>query len=351
MKEVERIVQRFKIDTTRTRKIKLPSLSESTRLYEVDGFAHRAHIISTPAARDIACYPSIVGDELDAKNLELAVDAAKAMFALTTLGLKDRRVILAHVLRAGPGYKIAYSLRKLNLTFCEIFIRPRYKEPSYRAHDGSIARELEIIYEDFSALDSISGEKAVLLKPDTEASGRTGEISIRRIFEECRRREIEINEVILYGFISEPGLRFLEKVVTEYEATLSSFAIACITSLAHNKYDMPLYGNDESYFTLFGKIRELGSITDVEILHDYLPHYFPGMDLPGDFSARQSRLWTGDGFESGDVKGHILNSLNLLHRLERVSNRQDWYRPWHAKIAEMHFKLLERKLAKYAQNP
>jgi hypothetical protein len=110
---------------------------------------------------------------------------------------------------------------------------------------------------------------------------------------------------------------------------------------------MPLYGPDESYYEATGEIRALGSVVDRSPLEDMITEFPPGSDQPGDWSARQEKLFTGASYEPGNIKEHLLNSASLLRRLREISRRQPWFREWHDEIFVREIRSLEEALSTY----
>ncbi|MFQ6053971.1 MAG: hypothetical protein ACE5OO_07085, partial [Candidatus Bathyarchaeia archaeon] len=153
--------------------------------------------------------------------------------------------------------------------------------------------------------------------------------------------------IVLYGFISIPALTRLGELASGEGVELVCFAIGNIMQLAHNHYDMPLYGLDESLHSATGEIRPMGSIVAVETLRRYLPEYVVGMDQPGDWSERQETLYNGHGYEGGDIRGHLLKSMGLIDSLGRINSEQPWYNEFHRAIASRELEKLETTLESY----
>ncbi len=87
----------------------------------------------------------------------------------------------------------------------------------------------------------------------------------------------------------------------------------------------------KSYWEETGKIRELGSIVDIETLDRFLPEFIPGSDQPGDWSNRQTTIYTTkERSEKGEIKIHLQKSIKLVNSLFKISN----FEPWQQKIAE-----------------
>jgi hypothetical protein len=137
------------------------------------------------------------------------------------------------------------------------------------------------------------------------------------------------------------GLKLISETTKKHGIELMAFAIEDITDLTFNGYDMTLYGVDESYWEETGKIRELGSIVDIETLDRFLPEFIPGSDQPGDWSNRQTTIYTTkERSEKGEIKIHLQKSIKLVNSLFKISN----FEPWQQKIAEKELKLLSIEL-------
>ena len=80
---------------------------------------------------------------------------------------------------------------------------------------------------------------------------------------------------------------------------------------------------------------------------EYLHEFVPGSDQPGDWSARQSRLFNGQGYEGGDIAGHLENSIRLMKSLIEIGELRDWQQ----KIASDELLRLERALEKIKSGP
>jgi hypothetical protein len=345
----DKLIETFRVKVDLTEDIDVKGLSPRSRVYRVKGFPKdcEVYILDCEAGREIACHPHIVGEGLAELALSCAKDAAKAIIELTTISEYDKdAIVFEHVLRAAPGYRLHEALREAGIGFREVWIRPRYVIPSYRAHHAADEKRIEIVYEDFSELPR--RELLIVLKPDTEASGRTGRASLERLAEVAEEKNSALEELIVYGFISIDGLK------TIYEAASSIgfrrtyfFAICNLTALCHNLYDMPLYGPDESYYSEKRELRLLGGITDYETFTRFLPEYIPGADQPGDWSARQTTLYTGYNYEPGDIEKHLTNSINLIERLWSISKNQEWFARIHEEAIRRELESLRSVLASY----
>jgi hypothetical protein len=261
---------------------------------------------------------------------------------LTDLSKTNRdSIVVENVLRGAPGYELHTAFRELNAGrgFIDVWIRTKYEKPSYRIHDDESSVRLNIVYEYFDALPH--KKDIVLLKPDTEATGKTGQKSIERIVRKCEEVESTIKEIILYGFISIPAIKKMNEIVKRLDINLVAFVIGDVTELAHNGYDMTLYGIDESFWSTIGEIRKLGSIVDIKTLERFLPEFVPGSDQPGDWSNRQTSVYvTKEKKEPGGIKEHLQNSIKLIENTKRISN----YAPWQETIAEKELQLLHSTL-------
>ncbi|MCD6341647.1 MAG: hypothetical protein J7L83_02185 [Thaumarchaeota archaeon] len=347
---LDKLIDVFGIKTHLTERVDVPGISEGARVFKVKGFPKNCevYIIDNLAGKDIACHPHIVGEELAELSLKAAEDAAKAILELTDIReYGEKAVVYEHVLRAAPGYRLHEALREIGVGFREVWIRPRYVIPSYRDHDEIEAKKLEIVYEDFSNLPR--RELLLVLKPDTEASGRTGEISLKRLAEVAEERNSALEELIVYGFISKPGLESIYEVAKNVGfKKVYFFAVGDVTALCYNMYDMPLYGPDESYYSELGGLKLLGGIADYSTLERYLPEFIPGADQPGDWSARQTKVYTGYSYEPGGIENHLKNSIKLIEELWKISKDQDWFMDFHEKAIKKELRELENALSRYA---
>lgn len=344
---VEMLVDAFNIRVGLTEEVDFPGIRRGVKVYRVNGLLEHseAYIIDSPEVRRVACHPHVVGDELTDLMGRVAHDACKVIMELTMINeFIGDQIVFEHVLRAAPGYRLHDALRGLGVTFREVWIRPRYKVPSYRDHDEEASKDIEVVYQDFSSMPS--GSDLMVLKPDTEASGRTGETALLRLYEEAEKRNSKLRELIIYGFISEYGMKVIEKVALGLGFKKIYFiALGNITALCHNMYDMPLYGPDESYYSERGEVRKLGGVTDYEVLEEYIPEFIPGSDQPGDWSARQKLLYTGVGYEPGGIRKHLENSISLISRLWKISGGQEWFMDFHEEAIKRELQLLSNKLS------
>ena len=198
---------------------------------------------------------------------------------------------------------------------------------------------LRIVYEDFEALPR--QRNVVVLKPDTEATGKTGQKAIERIVTRCADRDSTIKAIVLYGFISTPALHRIRETTKKHGIRLVAFAMGNLTQLADNGYDMTLYGIDESRWRTKGEVRKLGSIVDPQTLARFLPEFVPGSDQPGDWSSRQTAVYiTKDEQEPGGIPAHLRKSIQLIERLRDIPV----YAPWQKRIAENELERLHSTL-------
>ncbi len=338
---LEEIIEEYGVDVESTKPVEVDGLKPTTKVFRVDraDLIDELYIVDTMEAKAIACHPHLVGEALEPLCRVAALEAAKAMWRLTDIGETDNdSLVFEHVLRAAPGYRLREAFQALNADkkIREVWVRPRYSVPSYRDHDEEAFRDLRIVYEDFEELPQ--NREVVVLKPDTEATGRSGQMSIERVVEACEEVGSKVREVVLYGFISIPGLRHLKKTARKHGVKLIAFAMGNLTHLAHNGYDMTLYGVDESLWEERSRIRKLGSIVDRSTLERYVDEFVPGSDQPGDWSARQRFLHiTKTEMEPGEIRKHLENSIRLIETLRKISG----YEPWQDHIADRELSLLE----------
>jgi hypothetical protein len=343
IKTIDRMVQEYKIDTDSTKlvKTKRAKIGRKTRIYKVSGIEPSTFIIDTPMAREIACYPHLVGESLEQRSREAAAKALPAILELSDVNEKrgDSEIVFEQILRAAPGYKLQDIAPKvLGSSYRTVYVRPRYTHKSYRDHDGVVQREIEIVHQQFSEFPK--GKKIALIMQDTVASGRSGEISINATLTHCQQSGCKIEKWILYGFISKYGLEVLHRIAKQNDIAMVAFAIGNLTALSSNNYDMPLYGVDEAHWQKTHTIRKIGSIIDRTSLKEYMPYFVPGSDQPGDWSARQRNLFNGISHEPGDIVGHLNNSIRLIKSLCEIGD----FEPWQERIAEEELNLLQKTL-------
>jgi hypothetical protein len=316
MDYLETILKKFPIDTGSAKQLHLKKTDQNTRLYKVDltkspimrPINGEAYLIDTPAGRKVACHPHIVGDKLAPLCLEAANELVSV---LREFSLVSEKSGILHILRGGMGYCINKALPEIPV----INIRTKYSEDGYRAHSDD-SRRIQVTYSDYHSMSLDS-----LIVPDTYATGRSVEAAFQHMFE----WGLDVERVIIYGFIAAPGLEIVNKLLAKHEIPLYVFAICDISQLYSNNYDMPLYGLDEHLHKQSGVIKPLGSIVSLETLRDMVPYYVPGMDQPGDWSERHTELFNGYGKESGDLLGHLKKSIELMEALDELNSQQPWY--------------------------
>jgi len=147
---------------------------------------------------------------------------------------------------------------------------------------------------------------------------------------------------IVYGFISLEGFKLLDKVARSHGIPLTAFAMGNLTALCANNYDMPLHGVDEWLWRRDRSIRKLGALEDRTTFAEYVQELIPGSDQPGDWSARQTKLFTGKGYENGNISDHLENSIRLIKSLLEIGT----FTEWQEQLARQELKMLEEELAK-----
>lgn len=292
------------------------------------------YILDSDEGRRIACHPHIVGDELERLCYKKA-DALKQALNDLELSPPNKTGIL-HILRGGRGYMVADVMPPDTHI---IDIRTEYTEDSYREHSDD-SRGINVTFTRFPELSS-SQEISTLIIPDTIATGRSAEAAIKTVHE----IGVSPSKIVLYGFISIPGLLRLAHICLDKNIELYSFAICDLTQLAWNNYDMPIYGIDEGLYEAEGKIRKLGSIIHEDTLSGILPQYVAGLDQPGDWSERQLQLFNGNSNEAGNINGHCEKSIQLIESLERINQNQPWYNEIHSKIAQLELMKLRETIS------
>jgi len=337
---VERIIEEFPLDLSSTSPVHIRGLRRDARLFEVEvdcspliqtGVGQGKHyIIDTPQCREVACHPHIVGEGLRDLCQGAAVEFREAM---TGLGLfEGGSLAIVNILRGSSGYRL---VDLFNGDVPNFTVRTQYRGDGYRAHTDD-ARRIGVTYRDYSEDDHrFRGVKMVVV-PDTFATGRSAEAALQDLM----RAGLEPETVVIYGFTAVPALVRISGVCEDHGLELVSFSLCDISQLAHNNYDMPIYGLDESLYTSMGGMRRMGSIIDSKTLKDVLPQYVAGMDQPGDWSERQSTLFNGRGNEVGDMMGHLTKSLRLIESLNEINREQPWYSELHSGIADRELKMI-----------
>lgn len=342
---LDAILEAFPVDVSSTTSVKVPGLRKDARIYKVDteksplipegADVGDPFIIDTKPGREIACHPHLVGWELGVLCLDGAREFHKAVDGLSMIR-RDGLAIL-HILRGAPAYRLAEVMQRWLPT---LSVRTEYRQDGYRSHTE---REIGVTFRDYSALDSLEGSVETLLIPDTYATGRSAEAALKDLF----NAGVEPSKIVLYGFIAIPALIRLGALTSEHGIELVSFAICDIAQLAHNDYDMPLYGLDESLCQATGDLSHLGSIVDTETLREMITSYVVGLDQPGDWSERHLSLFDGHDGREGDVVGHLRKSLGLIESLRGINSGQPWYDELHDSIALKEMEEIEKALLRY----
>ncbi len=278
--------------------------------------------MDTREAREIAAWPHVVMEELDRRALSTAVACVEF---LARIGVLSGPLVVLHVLRAGPGYRVVEALRGRELTFRELYVRPEYLASSERDHTGESVREVRVTFSDFS--QAPEGEKITLIKPDTEATGRTGLISLETAFRELEARSCTVRTLVLYGFITDVAVRRIARFAADRGVDrVVAVGLVDLAALASNDYDMVLYGPDLHAWRINRELVRLGATVGLETFADMVRIYVPGLDQPGDFSERQLSLFNGTGWTSGDILGHLRSTEGAIETLLTVPDLEDWQR-------------------------
>jgi uracil phosphoribosyltransferase len=331
---IDSILDFFPVEIDSSEELKIPFQKRNKSIYNISAscllssYEGDLYILDTNEGRDIAFKPHIVGGELGQKCKTLANDFIKVTRFLEDLGGK---VGILHILRAGAGYMVHKAIEAPILR-----VRTQYTSEGYRDYLDN--RKIEVTYRDYP---DETPEKLII--PDTFATGRSAETAIKDLLQEGHSPE----KIIYFGFIAIPALERISEICKNEQIDLSSYAICNITQLAHNNYDMPAYGLDESYYVNKGKRRKLGSIIPNSTLENFLPNYVPGMDQPGDWSERQPELYNGEYMEKGDIRKHLSKSISLIKKLQEISQDNEWYLPIMDEAAERELKALRNTLSNY----
>ena len=340
---VDSLIQEYGINVDATRPVSLAKIhvDKDTQVFEAEYESMKAYVIDTPMTRRIACHPHVVGQELEGLAYAAAEKSLPVILELSNIN--DRQggsIVFEQILRAAPGYQLHQAARKLMpRNFRTVYTRPRYTHTSYRDHDGIIQRQINVVYENFSELPS--GKDVFIIMQDTVASGQSAKVSIEEAVRHCEEVGSRIKKWIIYGFIALEGLKILQRLAESHGVPLVAFAMGNLTALCANKYDMPLYGVDEWLWRRDHQIHKLGALVDRRTLFEYVRELVPGADQPGDWSARQTRLFTGTGYEEGDIPGHLGNSIRLIKGLLEIGT----FAEWQSQLAFKELEMLEAELA------
>jgi len=336
------IAHEFPVDLKSARRLQVGELSDDVRLYRVrgaslvpsDAYTGDTYIVDTEPGRTVACHPHIVGDKLR----ELCTEAASGFVAAATaLGaMKPDETCLMHILRAGTGYMVAEAM-PIHVPIVDV--RTQYVNDGYRGHPDD-PRSLKVSYRKYPKRLEEAGAMVI---PDTYATGRSAEAAVNDLL----ANGFKPDTVILYGFVAVPALVRMGGLCEAQGIDLKCFAICDVSQLAHNNYDMPVYGPDESLHAATGEEGRLGSVVAPDTLEGLLPSYVPGMDQPGDWSERQSRLYTGLGKEQGDIRSHLEKSIKLIERLRMLGRGRSWFTATHEEAVERELEALRLTLACY----
>lgn len=335
---LQEIRKRFPLDTESPANLDIQGLSPQTRVYSVDTSSSSligenlgsCYIIDTPEGQNIASHPHLVGSELAYQALKAAYEFKTV---LEELDLITENTSILHILRGSLGYMLYDTLPHLSL----INVRTEYSADGYRAHSDD-SRGIEVTYSDYDG-----GKVNTLIIPDTYATGRSVEAAIQDLLS----RGCKPNTIIIYGFIAIPSMRRLKTLCDEIGARMITFAICDITQLAANNYDMTLFGFDEHHHSETGELNPLGSIVGEETLREMSEIFIPGLDQPGDWSERQTKLYDGHNEESGDIKGHLEKSIAFIESLDKINREQVWYNESIKKITEAELGDLRVTLSRY----
>jgi len=344
--DLERLIEQNDVDTESVEKVSLSFDTKDLALYKIKEGPFfddllETYLIDTVEAREIAAYQHIVGSQLSSKCLNCARKAIRPILKLTSISKENTsKIVHLHVLRAAPGYHLHSALEEMVGRIRQTFVRPRYVKVSYRDHLGAESMALKVDYKEFSSVPP--KEEIIVVKPDTEATGRTAEVSLKSLFERCEELDSRIKELVLYGFISGKGLLRIKKVAASFEIDrIVAFALVDLTTLAYNNYDMVLYGVDESLWRAKKQLKRLGCIIAKETLKSMVPMYVPGLDQPGDFSERQEKLWDGKKWTSGNILGHLKKTANIIESIKAIPEALE---PWQEKIANRQLEMLYMKM-------
>jgi uracil phosphoribosyltransferase len=329
----------FPLDLDTTEPVQVDGFGESrlyrvieSRLIPMGEPVGAVYIVDSHAGGMVACHPHIVGEDLKTLCREAANDFVKAA---KSVGVLTEDAAILHILRAGAGYMVADVMKEAPI----VGVRTEYRTDGYRDHSDD-PRRLVVSYRSYpEGLD----EAATIVVPDTYATGRSAEAALLDLIGNGFRPD----RIILYGFIAIPALLRLGALCEEHGVDLYSFAICDLAQLAHNNYDMCIYGPDESLYRETRRRGTLGSVIDRATLRRLLPRYVPGLDQPGDWSERQSLLFDGVANRRGDIRGHLLKSISLIETLMEMNAGEEWYTETHEEAAKSELRLLKITLAGY----
>jgi len=279
-------------------------------------------ILDTDSGLRIAAEPELVGLRLEAEALQ----AARAASHAVSRRLAYDSVVFLHVLRASRGYMLHRALQEAGYSVSEVFIRVAYPGDSTGSH---VSRSPSVV---LARAEELPKGPVSLVVADTVATGRSLVSALSFLLKLAEFKGARVGEVHVYGFLSEVGVRRVAEFLRgEGVEKVYFYAIQDLTALASNEYDMPLYGPDLPSHRS-GKRVTIGGIAAGKTLERMLPHYFPGMDQPGDWSERQCELYNGEGYERGRVREHLERSLRALDELAEAAREYPWYGDWVEKV-------------------
>jgi len=218
---VDSIIQEYGINVDATKPVPLGNvrIDRDTRIFEVEHESITAYLIDTPMTRRIACYPHVIGQELERLAYAAAEKSLPAILELSQLDRHGEHIVFEQILRAAPGYQLHQAAKKLMPTnFRTVYTRPRYTHTSYRDHDGMVQRQINVVYEDFSELPS-SKDVSIVMQ-DTVASGQSATISFEEAIRHCEQAGSRIKRWVIYGFIALEGLKILQRLAKSHGVPL-----------------------------------------------------------------------------------------------------------------------------------
>lgn len=338
---IDQIKEHFPVDTNHTKRLNIKTLKQETRVYQVNTnaphistqYKGKLFIIDTKPGQEIAIHPSLVGQPFKEQCLNAATEFLKTAKNLKLIDPNDS--LHLQILRGGAGYMIGEACCG---QIPVINVRTEYHKDGYRAHSDD-QRNIHVTFDD---LATSQREVKTLLIPDTFATGRSAEAAVNHMGDKIR-----FEQVVLYGFIAIPSLLRMSELCERIGVDLISIAICDVTQLAHNNYDMCLYGLDESLYKETGELNALGSIVDEETLHDMMLRYIPGLDQPADWSERQDDLFNGHMSERGDIRGHLEKSRGLVETLDAINQGRSWYNLVHRQNAVEEIMRIDEELHRF----
>lgn len=335
--EISGVIEKYGIDIKSTRERKSSFVSATTHIYELTNEKFRTartFIVETDSGNKIVSHPSLVGSYLNEKCSEAAAEVVRATPGLT--GINDfppKHIIYFGILRAGPYYnrKSAYELIK-STDLSVVTARVRYKDASKGNHTEE--RVPEIVESTVNMRKLPHNAHLYVMVDDTGASGKTFDVALRRLANECTNVGSTIDEMDVYGFESGETMRVLKGLEEDLDTKINTFAIGAITGLRKNGYDMPILELSDCI---------CNSIVDRETLGRLLPSYAPVMDKDtvGDWSARFF-----------DIETHLKDTIAAL---EYRMAEPRFNKKWQQVLAKQEMKNLQNSLENYKkytkQNP